>query len=253
MWWSCFSWYGRGPYHIWAEETDKEKAEAEINIARLNAELEPVKRQEWEATQAIQRLDIKRNKSGKKPVWRWNKANGKLSRDSKRGGIDWWRYRKEILMPKLIPYAQKLEAFLNRRDIHPTGELTETGSLTADPTFTWLSTSTTLSTPSTPSIVQSQQPGPVTRSRDARHPAIKASLVPVPDIDDIPLNRIRVLVQEDKAPAHSHVSQQAVYSFYNIQKLLWPGMPFCLSTTTPLPRSDLTNSLHRKLAGSEHD
>ncbi|KZL87400.1 hypothetical protein CI238_12508 [Colletotrichum incanum] len=43
---------------------------------------------------------------GRKPAWRWNAHNGKLSRGGK-GGIDWYRYRKEILLPKLFPFIAK--------------------------------------------------------------------------------------------------------------------------------------------------
>jgi hypothetical protein len=31
------------------------------------------------------------------------------------------------------------------------------------------------------------------------------------------------IVQEDNAPAHIHHSQAEVYSFYEVQRLLWPG------------------------------
>jgi hypothetical protein len=31
---------------------------------------------------------------GRKPTWRWNEKNGKYIRNAKKGGIDWWRYRK---------------------------------------------------------------------------------------------------------------------------------------------------------------
>ncbi len=47
------------------------------------------------------------NKSGKKPEWRFNKKNGKLVRESKTGGIDWYRYGQIILMKKLFPFAQE--------------------------------------------------------------------------------------------------------------------------------------------------
>ena len=43
---------------------------------------------------------------GKKPVWKWNKKNGKLVRDSS-GGIDWYRYGKLILQEKLLPFAKE--------------------------------------------------------------------------------------------------------------------------------------------------
>ena len=47
-----------------------------------------------------------RNKSGQKPTWKFTAKTGKLSR-GKGGGIDWWRYQKEILIPKLLPFAKR--------------------------------------------------------------------------------------------------------------------------------------------------
>ncbi len=55
-----------------------------------------------------------RNKGGRKPVWKWDKKHGKVTREGKKGGIDWYRYQKEILLPKLIPFAQ--ECKIDRSD-----------------------------------------------------------------------------------------------------------------------------------------
>ena len=55
----------------------------------------------------MRRLRITCNMPGKKPVWKWNKKNGKLSRDTSKGGIDWYRYYKKILEAKLLPFAQE--------------------------------------------------------------------------------------------------------------------------------------------------
>jgi hypothetical protein len=47
-----------------------------------------------------------RNRPGKKPTWRWNKENGKLTK-GKGKGIDWYRYQVCILKPKLLPLAKE--------------------------------------------------------------------------------------------------------------------------------------------------
>ncbi len=52
----------------------------------------------------MQRLGIRRNMPGRKPVWKFTKKTGKLVRDSQ-GDIDWYRYQQEVLIPKLIPFA----------------------------------------------------------------------------------------------------------------------------------------------------
>ena len=68
----------------------------------MNERLEPVKRAEWELKTSIRQL---RSGSGRKSVWNWNEKNGKLVRKG-RGGVDWYRYRSEVLVPKLLPFAQ---------------------------------------------------------------------------------------------------------------------------------------------------
>ncbi|KAL1972931.1 hypothetical protein VTN31DRAFT_6473 [Thermomyces dupontii] len=88
---------------------------------------------------------LKPGKRGRKPVFKFTRQNGKLVRKSK-GGVDWWRDRNEVLLPKLIPFAKEC---------------------------------------------QKDRPGTV--------------------------------VQEDNAPAHVHFSQQEIYNYYEVQRILWPG------------------------------
>ena len=102
--WGSFSYDKKGPYHIWSSETTKEKKEADIALAKLNTELEPIKKQEWELEIGMRRLGL-RKKRGKQPIWKFTKATGKITRESKKGGIDWWRYQQNILLPKLLPFA----------------------------------------------------------------------------------------------------------------------------------------------------
>ena len=103
MFWGCFSYDKKGPFYIWKNETAAEKKEAQEFIDKWNSENEAQLKQEWEAATAIRRRHITR---GRKPSWRFNKANGKMTR-SGRGGIDWYRYQKKILEAKLIPFAKK--------------------------------------------------------------------------------------------------------------------------------------------------
>lgn len=105
MFWGCFSYELRGPCHCWMPESAKDLKLATEEVAALNAELEPIKRAEWEFITPFTRLGL-RNKPGPRLAWRWNEKNGKLVRKSK-GGIDWYRYRKEILLPKLFPHARR--------------------------------------------------------------------------------------------------------------------------------------------------
>jgi transposase len=56
----------------------------------------------------MKRLNLRRKPGGRTPQWRWNQSTGKLIRKSQ-GGIDFWRYYKEIMLAKLIPFAQKCQ------------------------------------------------------------------------------------------------------------------------------------------------
>jgi hypothetical protein len=164
------------------------------------------------------------NKRGKVATWRWNQKNGKLSRGAARGGIDWWRYYKEVLQPKLIPYAQQLEAFLNNRgsDISDNDEFHFQPPLPAPsvppPVPPLVPEATNIASSSRQTRSQSRH-----SDTPPNHPAIQRSLVPIPDVDDPPAILQRVWVQEDKAPAHNHRFQERVYKLADIQRLLWPG------------------------------
>jgi hypothetical protein len=106
MFWGCFTYDKKGPCHIWEDETDKEKRQAKIWLNKENEVLELQKKQEWELETAMRRVHITRNARGRKPQWKFTKATGKLVRDGK-GGIDWYRYQKEILHAKLLPFAKE--------------------------------------------------------------------------------------------------------------------------------------------------
>lgn len=52
----------------------------------------------------MRRLKL-RNLGGKAPEWKWDAEHGKLTR-REGSGVDWYHYQKEVLLPKLIPFAQ---------------------------------------------------------------------------------------------------------------------------------------------------
>jgi len=106
MFWGCFSYDQKGPCHIWQKETAAEKASSVEELKALNQELELILKAEWELTNPMSRLRLDRQNPGRKPVWKWTVAKGKLTRGGGKG-IDWWRYQKVILLPKLLPFAKK--------------------------------------------------------------------------------------------------------------------------------------------------
>ena len=60
MWWSCFSYDKKGPYHIWEDETPAEKKAMKKDLDAWNEAKEPNDKLIWEATQAIHRLHTTR-------------------------------------------------------------------------------------------------------------------------------------------------------------------------------------------------
>jgi hypothetical protein len=106
MFWGCFSWDSKGPYHIWRTQSVAERKKDDLELAELNEKLKATARAEWELSSGLRRINLRRNPGGKKPQWRWNQSTDKLVRKSL-GGIDFWRYYKEVMLPKLIPFAQE--------------------------------------------------------------------------------------------------------------------------------------------------
>jgi hypothetical protein len=110
MFWGCFSYDYKGPCYIWpAAETAQEKQEAVRQLEELNKEREEDCRQQWQLNNGLRRVNIARpgKTPGKPPEWKWNKSNGKWTREKGKGGIDWWRYRVNVLKPLLIPFAKE--------------------------------------------------------------------------------------------------------------------------------------------------
>jgi hypothetical protein len=64
MWWSCFSWHAKGPYHIWEDETKEEKAACKQDIIDRNTERPESDIAKWEAVNALGRLHATRAQAG---------------------------------------------------------------------------------------------------------------------------------------------------------------------------------------------
>jgi hypothetical protein len=68
-------------------KTEKERDIAPAEVKKINEEMESYYKAEWEASYAIDRLNLERIKPGRRAKWRWCSANGKLERGTD-GGID---------------------------------------------------------------------------------------------------------------------------------------------------------------------
>jgi transposase len=107
MFWGCFTYDKKGPFHIWRAETAAQKKAAEADLEARNALIEENNKAVWELATAMQRVNLNKRVGGRKPVWKHSKKNGAIVRAKGKGGIDWYRYQQEILIPKLIPFAKE--------------------------------------------------------------------------------------------------------------------------------------------------
>ena len=121
MFWGCFSYNFKGPCHIWQKETVQERKDSEKAIHLMNKQREPEAKAAWEVQSGLRRIRLDRpgKTPGIQPKWKYTKERGLLSRDPKgKGGIDWWRYRTVILLPKLIPFCTQNNLIL-QQDLAP--------------------------------------------------------------------------------------------------------------------------------------
>ena len=52
-------------------------------------------------------MNIRQQTPGVKPQWQFTAKTGKVVRTGRKGGIDWYRYQKKVLIPKLLTFALK--------------------------------------------------------------------------------------------------------------------------------------------------
>ena len=86
MFWGCYSYEKKGPFHIWKPETASEKRAAETEIDKINKTLEPLAKASWELETGMKRMGL-RNKGGRKPTWRWDEKHGKWFEKAKEASI----------------------------------------------------------------------------------------------------------------------------------------------------------------------
>lgn len=87
MFWECFSYDKKGPYHIWKPETTAEKKEYAEELAKINEALKPKCKVAWELKTGVRRMGL-RNLPGKKPIWKFTAKTGKVTIEGKKGGIN---------------------------------------------------------------------------------------------------------------------------------------------------------------------
>ena len=108
------------PFFIWEKETEEEKVEAEAILKEENKEIE--KRNEMGREEMERRIAAGEyyppnwvnpdgsKKRGRKPdPFREFKEAKKRRSKNRKGGIDWFRYREQVLKPLLYPFYDRIK------------------------------------------------------------------------------------------------------------------------------------------------
>lgn len=105
MFWGCFSAEMRDFYHFYVGKTKNEKEVAQENLQNINVDYNveaQIKIDEWKIE------NVKRSKSKQlKRLWK-SKDRSKLKKKDLKGGIDWYRYRTEVFLLKLLSFCKKI-------------------------------------------------------------------------------------------------------------------------------------------------
>ena len=118
MCWGMIGYGWKGPFYVWEPETEEERKEAEIETARLNAEMEEeakkdnatwraspewaaLRKQELEAARQQRAAERAGGPKKKMPqTWRGKKFRvEKLKQHEHTRGVDAWRYVKHVAKP----------------------------------------------------------------------------------------------------------------------------------------------------------
>jgi transposase len=108
MWWSCFTYDNKGPYHIWEKETQAEKEACKKDLEARNTKRYEQDKALWELERAVEIIAIIAGGiTPKKAEFKHDKSTGAYVLKQGKGGINWYRYQEVILKPLLIPFAKE--------------------------------------------------------------------------------------------------------------------------------------------------
>jgi hypothetical protein len=86
-------------------ESEKEREYSAQKIGELKKSLRPVMQEEWGLLDGTRMMRL-RKQPGRAPKWQCNEKNGKLV-PSKGGGVEWWKYQIQVIIPKLVRFAKE--------------------------------------------------------------------------------------------------------------------------------------------------
>jgi len=88
MWWSCFLYDKKGPYHIWKPETKEEKEACKKDLEERNRLRFDEDKLNWELETGIQRLRATTTIRGRKPQFKHDETTRAYILKEGKGGIN---------------------------------------------------------------------------------------------------------------------------------------------------------------------
>lgn len=112
MFWGCFTYDKKGPCHVWEKQSAADKIAMNKDLDARNKRIEVANKRKWQKTQREWLKKWIDDHDGRRPggvrkKWVHNEDNGAFVVRPGRGGINWYRYQKEILLAKLFPFAKE--------------------------------------------------------------------------------------------------------------------------------------------------
>jgi hypothetical protein len=98
---------------VWEKETLQEKRDCKADLDARNSLIEKANKEKWKKEQRKWLRDWKKAHSraprGIWKVWKHNEETGAFIVKNRRGGINWYRYQKRILIEKLLPFTRECQ------------------------------------------------------------------------------------------------------------------------------------------------
>jgi hypothetical protein len=114
MFWGCFSYDFKGPSHVYHPETADEKIKYKKMMDDHNAAQMDAIQEEWDKLQVVDAIKwtaLGRKKPGKPALFENFVKNHPriMKREKGKGGIDYVRYKAEVLEPLLVPFMKAID------------------------------------------------------------------------------------------------------------------------------------------------
>jgi len=114
MFWGCFSYNFKGPCHVYHPETADEKIKYEKMMDDHNAVQMDAIQEEWDKLQVVDAIKwtaLGRKKLGKPALFENFVKNHPriMKREKGKGGIDYIRYKAEVLELLLVPFMKAID------------------------------------------------------------------------------------------------------------------------------------------------